>query len=398
MSERWAEATFGLMGRTPDHVAGFFAGFAAKPSVFAAAGREFAENVMRFYEYARDNHLYVSYAIVPPQIDRSKPAHQQIGPDALCRRRQGARRRHRAQGRAATRDRRRAVGLSAPELHPSPAAGRRGLCHRAWHADQRARPQDLHAALLCDQRDERFDYPLSSRFDETDALVVLDDVFVPWENVFVYRNLELCRDQWWRTPAHVYGNHQAQIRYATKLRFLIGPGQAARRDHRLDALPPVQIMLGEMAAFASIVENMVTAQEAQADDRRGRRGVAVEGGALCRHGAAIGDQSRIVDIVRELAAARMIMLPSSVAISTIRRSRPISSATCISPGFAARERVALLKMAWDIIGSEFAGRHQQYEKFYGGASFLVKQNMYRSYDFARAEELVDAALALPEPD
>src|SRR5262249_28150613 len=78
--ETWAEATFGLMGRTPDHVAGFFAGFAAVPRVFAAGGRQCADNVVRFYEHARDNHVYLSYAIVPPQIDRSKPAHQQSDP------------------------------------------------------------------------------------------------------------------------------------------------------------------------------------------------------------------------------------------------------------------------------------------------------------------------------
>jgi 4-hydroxyphenylacetate 3-monooxygenase len=40
-------------------------------------------------------------------------------------------------------------------------------------------------------------------------------------------------------------------------------------------------------------------------------------------------------------------------------------------------------------------RHQQYEKFYGGASFLVKQNVYRAYDFKRATALVDKALSLP---
>ena len=42
-----------------------------------------------------------------------------------------------------------------------------------------------------------FDYPLSSRFDETDSFVVCDNVFIPWEHVFIYRNLEICRDQWW---------------------------------------------------------------------------------------------------------------------------------------------------------------------------------------------------------
>jgi 4-hydroxyphenylacetate 3-monooxygenase len=51
-------------------------------------------------------------------------------------------------------------------------------------------------------------------------------------------------------------------------------------------------------------------------------------------------------------------------------------------------------MAWDMVGTEFAGRHQQYEKFYGGASFLVKQNMARAYDFKRATKMVDDLLAL----
>src|ERR1043166_6557117 len=79
-SEKWAEATFGLMGRTPDHVAGFFCGYAAAPQLFATAGQKFADNVVAFYEKMRDEHLYVAYAIVPPQIDRSKPAHKQSDP------------------------------------------------------------------------------------------------------------------------------------------------------------------------------------------------------------------------------------------------------------------------------------------------------------------------------
>ena len=60
----------------------------------------------------------------------------------------------------------------------------------------------------------------------------------------------------------------------------------------------------------------------------------------------------------------------------------------------SRLRTQILKLVWDLIGTEFAGRHEQYEKFYGGASFLVKQNMARAYDFAGAAKLVDRALAL----
>src|ERR1700755_2375124 len=48
--EKWAEATFGLMGRSPDHVAGFFTGYAAVPEVFAKAGQQYADRVVAFYE------------------------------------------------------------------------------------------------------------------------------------------------------------------------------------------------------------------------------------------------------------------------------------------------------------------------------------------------------------
>ncbi len=398
MIERWAEATFGLMGRTPDHVAGFLTGFAANCGLFAAAGHRYADNVTRFYEYARDNHLYVSYAIVPPQIDRSKPAHKQSDPTLYA---------------GVVKERDDGIVLKGAQQLATGAALSDWLHLSCIHPLQ---PGDENYAIsivtplnapglkIYTRRPyatiatSAFDYPLSSRFDETDALVVLDDVFVPWENVFVYRNLELCRDQWWKTPAHLYGNHQAQIRYATKLRFLVGLTKRLCEITGVDAIPPGQIQLGEMAAFASIVELMVTAQETQA--------VIDEDGVAWPSKAALyavmSLQSeinpRIIDIARELSGGAMIMLPSSVRDFDNPEIAADLERYVSSPGFTARERVALLKMAWDIIGSEFAGRHQQYEKFYGGASFLVKQSMYRSYDFGRAKQLVDAALALPGLD
>jgi len=102
----------------------------------------------------------------------------------------------------------------------------------------------------------------------------------------------------------------------------------------------------------------------------------------------------MIEIAREHSGAAMIALPSSVADFSNPEAAHDIERYIHSPGVSAQERVRLLKMAWDLIGSEFAGRHQQYEKFYGGASFLIKQNMYRNFDFARAERLVNAALAL----
>jgi 4-hydroxyphenylacetate 3-monooxygenase len=104
----------------------------------------------------------------------------------------------------------------------------------------------------------------------------------------------------------------------------------------------------------------------------------------------------MIDIVRELTGAAMITLPSSR--SDLDAPEPAKDVERYfrSAGMGARERVALMRLAWDFIGTEFGSRHQQYEKFYGGASFLVKMNVFRSYDFKRATALVDRALELPD--
>jgi 4-hydroxyphenylacetate 3-monooxygenase len=76
----WAEATYGLMGRSPDHVPGFITGFALCPELFARGGARFGDHVARYHAYLRDHDLYASYVIIPPIVDRSRPAHQQDDP------------------------------------------------------------------------------------------------------------------------------------------------------------------------------------------------------------------------------------------------------------------------------------------------------------------------------
>jgi 4-hydroxyphenylacetate 3-monooxygenase len=396
MSECWAEQSFGLMGRTPDHVAGFLAGYAAKPSVFAEAGADFARNVVRYHAKARDEELYLAYAIVPPQIDRSKPAHRQSDPTLYA---------------GVVRERDDGIVLKGAQQLGTGAVFADALYISCIHPLQpgdeayafaAAVPVNAPGLKIYPRRSyaagaNADDFPLSSRFDEMDSLIVLDDVFVPWEDVFCYRNLQLCRDQWWRTPSHSYGNHQAQVRYAVKLRFLLGLTKRLCEITGIDPMPPVQIQLGEMAAFATIIDSMVRAQETEATiDAEGV--VWPSKRALY---AAMALQSeinpRLTDIARELAGGSIVMLPSSARDFETPEIAADLERYVVSPGFTARERTAVLRLVWELIGTEFAGRHQQYEKFYGGASFLVKQNMARAYDFAGAGMLVDRALALCGP-
>ena len=393
-AEAWAETTFGLMGRTPDHVAGFIAGFAAKPALFAAGGQNFADNLQKIYERARDNHLYVTYAIVPPQIDRSKPGHQQSDPTLYA-------------------------GVVKETDAGIVLSGGQQLATGAVYADyvqisciHPLRPGDenyaINVAIPLDapgvklysrrafalQATSAEDYPLTSRFDETDSFVVLDNVLVPWERVFIYRNTELCFGQWWQTPSHSYGNHQAQARYATKLRFLLGLAKRMNEATGNDVAPPVQVQMGELAAYASIVENMLHSHETVAPIDED--GVLWPSKTALYAVMALQGQinPHMIDIVRELTGAAMITLPSSSKDFDNPESAADIERYFVSGQMSARDRVRLMRLAWDFIGTEFGNRHQQYEKFYGGASYLVKTNMYRAYDFKRAGGLVDAALGL----
>ncbi|KAA0969485.1 4-hydroxyphenylacetate 3-hydroxylase [Aureimonas fodinaquatilis] len=394
-AEKWAELTFGLMGRSPDHVAGFFCGFAAKSSVFAAGGQQYADNVVRFYEHLRATHAYVAYAIVPPQIDRSKPAHQQADPTLYA-------------------------GVVKETTEGIYISGAQQLATGAVFADyihlssiHPLRPGDENYALSLAvpatakgvrlyvrkpfnlQATDAGEYPLTTRFDETDSMVVFDNVFVPWEHVFAYKNLEVTFNQWWKTPAHLYGNLQAQARYATKLRFLLGIAKRMNEITGNDATPPVQVMMGELAAYASIVDGMLKSQETMAT--YDEEGVLWPSKTSLYSVMALQSEinPKMVDIVREMTGAGMLTIPSSSKDFDNPEIAAEIERYYVSGVTNAQDRIALMRLAWDFIGSEFGNRHQQYEKFYGGASFLVKMNVFRSFDFNRSGALVDKALNLP---
>lgn len=390
---RWSEESFGFMGRTPEHVAGFIAAFAGAPSVFARGPRRFYDNVVRFYERMRDESLYVAYTIVPPQIDRSKPPHQQADATlyaGVTRETDGGIVIKGAQmlGTGATI----ADYIHLSCIHPLRAGDEN-------YAISVVMPIAAPGVKVYSRRSyaagatSMFDYPLATRFDETDALLVYDDVFVPWEHVFVYRDIALTRAQFFETAAHQLGNNQAQIRFAVKMKFLVGIARSVAEMTGSIGLPAVQGALGEIAGLAAAVEGLVRAQEEHCTIDAD--GVARPGACELYAEMVLQPQlyNAMLQALRELCGGGLIQLPSSVEDFKNPAINADIERYVRSPGTNARERVKLMKLAWDAIGSEFAGRHAQYEMFYAGAPFVTKTHMFRHYDFAGATELVDRAMA-----
>ena len=395
--KRTADLSYGLLGRSPDHVASFFAGFAGALDFFARGGQQFADNLARFYAKACDEDLYLSYAIVQPTIDRAKPAHQQAQPYLYA-------------GVAGERDN--GIVLRGAQMLAT------GGAISDWvlvtvilplrpgdedYAFSVVVPLDAPGLKLYCRRPYAvgatsvFDYPLSTRFDEMDALVVLDDVLVPWEHVFVYKNLELTAGQFGVTSAHVLGNTQAHIRSWAKLQFLAGLVRRIAERNGTIARPDVQANLGDLATRVSLVEGLIMGAEAQA--RPDPFGVMRPHDAYL-YASQVLQQAmypEIVQLVRGMMGGSVIQLPSSVHDLLSAETAADVNRYVRWPEAEGKERVKLLKLLWDLVGSEFGARHLQYEMFYAGEPGAIKGREYRSFDWASAERLVDQCLASYDP-
>jgi 4-hydroxyphenylacetate 3-monooxygenase len=388
----YSEQTMGLLGRGPDHVAGFLAGFASAPDVFARGRAEFADNVRRWYRRLLADDLYFTYVIIPPQVDRSKTAQGQE--EAFL------------QAGVLKEDARGIVVRGAQMLGTGTAVS--NYLFVSCIVPQRPGDEDYALSfvvplgspglrLYCRPpyalgKPSVFDYPLSTRFDETDSLIVFDDVHVPWENVFVYRDVDLTRAQFFETAAHALGNTQAQIRLATKLKFLIGIARKIAATNRIDVLPSVQEKLGDLASLAAFVEGMVLA--AEATSKLDRNGVQVPNRRFLY--APMGLQAevypRALHLLRELAGGGVLQVPSSVDELTGSETRADIQRYVRSTGVSSEERIKLFRLAWDLVGSEFGGRHHQYEMFYAGAPYVAKGYAFRHYGYEEALTLVDRFL------
>lgn len=378
--EQWAALSGGFVGRSPDHVAGFLAGFAAAPEVFDRGGRDFGANVTRFHRRVLAEDLFVSYVIIPPQGAGIVEGVEQV--------------------RLVEETADGIVVRGAQILGTSTAVSDYLLvsCIKPLRPDQTAEALSFVVPLsapglrlhcrrpYAEGAASAFDYPLSTRFDETDGVVVFDDVLVPWEDVFVCGDVAAVRDQFFATPAHVLGNAQAQIRFVTKLKFVAGIARRLAEVNAIDTIPGVHEKLGELAALASLVEAATIAAEATAE--LDAHGVAVPNPRFVY--GPMGLQSelypRAVQILRELAGSSVLQVPATF--------RDLASEDL--PRYAgpdAVERVRLYKLAWDAIGSEFAGRHLQYEMFYAGAPFVAKGYAYRNYGYGEPLALLDAVTA-----
>jgi len=222
------------------------------------------------------------------------------------------------------------------------------------------------------------DFPLSARFDETDAMVIFDDVLVPWERVFIHRDPEGCNGLYNRTGIMPQIMHQFATKNLAKAEFMMGLGFAIAKSTNIDQHLHVQGMLAELIQFTEFSRACLRASEA--DAAPGPSGVMTPAAMPLWTVRMMFPKMfvRMCEIIQLLGAGGLVAVPSYAELTGPAAA---DVATYFQAANAdAATRIKLFRLAFDAAVSSFSGRQQLYERYYSGDPVRLAGTLYGLYD------------------
>jgi len=212
-----------------------------------------------------------------------------------------------------------------------------------------------------------FDYPLSSRLDENDSILVFDKVLVPWENVFAYGDPDKVNNFFPGSGFLPLFMFHGCTRLAVKLDFIAGLLLKGVEATGTKDFRGVQANVGEVLAWRNLFWGLTDAMaRTPMPWTNGYVLPNLEYGLAYRVMAHIA-YPKIKEIIENVMASALIYMPSSSLDFNSPEIRPyIDQYVRGSNDYTAEERVKLMKLLWDSIGTEFGGRHELYERNYFG--------------------------------
>jgi 4-hydroxyphenylacetate 3-monooxygenase len=388
-----AEFTVGLMGRTPDYMNVTFAGFAGRAEEWAVGGNERgAANLVAYQKFLARNDISLTHTIIHPTIDKSQGDVPAPGNEV-------------------------ALHKVADTAHGIVVRGARILATLAPFADEIAvypavplvEGTDAYALSFCIPMDtpglkflcrdscatapNRFDHPLSSRFDEQDAFVIFDDVEVPRDRVFINAN-RVAYNTVMTTGWYPNIMQQTMIRAQTKLEFAYG--LANRMAEAInDSAPATRQMLGEIWTYAEFARTAIRSAEAEAFDY-GNGVWFPNGSPLAALRAALPTWfPRVGEIVTLLGSHNLLAAPTQAQLDDPKLRPLIDKYLRGASDMNAEDRARIFRLAWDFVGSALASRNELYERFYlasGARNYQLAQILAPK---ERARRLVDGILGEP---
>jgi 4-hydroxyphenylacetate 3-monooxygenase len=388
----WAEASQGMLGRTGDYLNSALMALASAADWFGQRDTAFATNIVAYYEKVREQDLLCTHTLIPPQANRAQAASQQAG---------GALMAHvvreddngivvRGARMLAT------IGPFADELLVFPSTVLRGTPEEKPYSFAFAIPTDAEGLRFIarepfDYGRSHFDHPLGARFDEPDAVVVFDDVHVPYERCFILGDPELCNGFYTKTDALQHMTHQVVARTTAKTEFILGLTTLLTDAIGIGQFQHVQADLAEIITTLETLRALNRAAEADAQTNDYQVLTPAWPPLNTARNLYPKLYQRFPEILRKLGASGLMAIPTEADLNGPAAAdidTYLQAAT-----LTGKERVKLFRLVWDASASAFAGRQALYEYYFFGDPVRTAIAYQAAYDKSRYVDRVTAFLA-----
>ncbi len=377
MMKAWADYSGGIMGRTADYLNSSVMAMAAARDFFGSEGRDYAANIQNYYEYVRENDLLLTHTLINPQTNRSVGPSKQSDPFVAARVVEKA-----SDGVVVRGARMLATLPIADEILVFPSTVIRSGQDDAPYSVAFALPVSAKGLkFICRESfasDSAYDHPLASRFDEQDAVVVFDDVLVPWERVFIMEDPERANRASEATDAIVFMAHQATVREAAKAEFVSGLVTLVAETIGVDQFPQVQEKISEVLLTAETMRAFIAASEANA--KMNKWGLMTPDYAPINSARNLWPKvaPALAVVVKQIGASGLMAIPPEEVLDS--QARPDVDRYYQAKLAGGEERVRLFKLAWDLAGGSFGGRQDLYERFFFGDPVRMASAYYAWYN------------------
>ncbi len=223
------------------------------------------------------------------------------------------------------------------------------------------------------------DYPLANRFDEVEAMVIFDNVLIPWEDIFFYRHTKAAQHV--RGTLHRYSAFPYVQRLLYVADMMIGAAMWNAKQTGLDKLQSVREKLADLVCYREGINAHLTASIAMAQKSPG--GLLMPHQSMLYAGRvhACANLPAMMHIARELCGGQICVTPNAAAFNAEGSGDWLKKFYTLNDQWEAEDRRKLLAFARDLLNSDYAGHRLTFVQFAQAPHFNHLAAVYNSFDF-----------------
>ncbi|MCI4128693.1 4-hydroxyphenylacetate 3-hydroxylase family protein [Bacillus haynesii] len=235
------------------------------------------------------------------------------------------------------------------------------------------------------------DYPIATKFEEIDTLLIFDNVLIPWENVLFHRSLASAA--YIRSTLHRYSAFNYTLRMLRRADYLLGVALLNVEQTGLTQLQAVKEKISQLINYREGINAHLTAAVAEAERSPG--GLMMPNQSLLYTGRvfALSHFPAMAHLTRELVGGQLAVTPDSTTMEDPEIQQYIDQYYSVGE-WTAEERGKLLYFARDLLNSSYAGHRTTFELFAQSPPFAQHLAVFNSFNMEAQREMVRKAADL----